>query len=83
MIDELADAAGPTVDRIAAAFSSRSGKALGLLGRADDKKDASISEARDIVREHPIAAIAIALAASAVYAKLTARRRDSRDGLDD
>lgn len=83
-IDKLADAAGPTVDRIAGAFSDPSGKASSLLGQAGDKKDAWVSDVRDIVREHPIAAIAVALAAGAVYVKLTAApSRDLRDGLDD
>lgn len=83
-IDKLADAAGPTVDRIAQALSNPSGKASSLMGQAGDRKDAWISDVRDIVREHPIAAIAVALAAGAVYVKLTATPgREARDGLDD
>lgn len=82
-IDKLADAAGPTVDRIASALSNPSAKASNLLGQAGDKKDAWVSDVRDIVREHPIAAIAVALAAGAVYVRLTATpSRDLRDGLD-
>lgn len=83
-IDELADAAGPTVDHIAGALSNPSAKASNLLSETGDKKDAWASNVRDIVREHPIAAIAIALAAGAVYAKFTAApSRDPRHGLDD
>ena len=83
-IDKLADAAGPTVDRIASALSNPAAKASSLLGQAGDKKDAWVSDVRDIVREHPIAAIAVALAAGAIYVKLNATpSRDPRDGLDD
>ena len=83
-IDKLADAAGPTLDRIAGAFSNPSAKASELLGQAGEKKDAWIADVRDIVRERPIAAIAVALAAGAIYARLTAApSRDPRDGLDD
>ena len=83
-IDKFADVAGPTVGRIAGTFSNPSGKASDLLGHAGGRKDAWVSDVRDIVREHPIAAIAVALAAGAVYAKLTAApNRDPRDGLDD
>lgn len=83
-IDKLADAAGSTVDRIAGALSSPSAKASGLLGQARETKGAWISDVRDIVREHPIAAIAVALAAGAVYVRLTAGpSSDLHDGLDD
>ena len=82
-IDKLADATGPTVERIAGALSNPTGKASSLLGQASDKKEAWLSDARDIVREHPIAAIAVALAAGAVYARLTAPPRlDPHDGMD-
>ena len=83
-IDKLGDAAGPTVDRIAGALSNPSAKASSLVGQAGDKKDAWLSDVRDIARKHPIAAIAVALAAGAVYAKLTAPPSGgSPDGVDD
>ena len=83
-IDKLADAAGPTVDRIAGALSNPSARASDLLDQAGDKTGAWIADVRDIVRERPIAAIAVALAAGAIYARLTsAPSRDPRDGLDD
>ena len=83
-IDNLADVAGPTVDRIADALSNPSGKASSLVGQASDQSGAWVSDVRDIVREHPIAAIAVALAAGAVFVKLTATpSHDPRDGLDD
>ena len=83
-IDRLADAAGPTVDRITGALSNPSAKASGLLEQAGGKKDEWIGEVRDIVRERPIAAIAVALAAGLLYAKLTSSQGGaSRDWQDD
>lgn len=82
-IDKLADVAGPTVDRIAAAFSKPSGKASSA-GQSDDERGTWLSDVKDIAREHPIATVAVALAAGAIYMKLTATpSRDPRHGLDD
>ena len=82
-IDKLADVAGPTVDRIAAAFFNPSGKASSA-GQSGDEQGSWLSDVKDIAREHPIATAAVALAAGAIYMKFTATpRRDPRDGLDD
>ena len=77
------DAAGPTVDRIAAAFSSPSGKSSSA-GQSGDEQGSWLADVKDIARAHPIATVAVALAAAAIYMKLTATPSgDPRDGLDD
>ncbi len=79
-IDRLAGKAGPAVDSLAGAFASRSD---GLSGMGA-KRDKWIGEARDLIRENPLAAIVTALAVGAIYVKLTSPSRRVRDdGLDD
>ena len=79
-IDRLAEKAGPAVDSLAGAFASRSDGLSGLGA----KRDEWIGDARDIIRENPLAAIAAALAVGAIYVKLTSPSRRVRDdGLDD
>ena len=82
-IDKLADMAGPTVDRIAGAFSNSSEK-VSSVGQGRNEEDSWLSDVKGIVREHPVTAVAVALAAGAVFLKLTApASRNPRDGLDD
>jgi hypothetical protein len=79
-IDKLADAAGPAVDRLANTFANPSAKVSGLAGQVSDKKDKWVSDARDIIRENPLVAVATALAVGAICVQLrSSPRRHDRD----
>ena len=82
-IDKLADAATPTIDRLKGTFSNPSDKLSKLADQAGEKKDAWVSDVRDIVRENPLAAIATALAVGAIYIKLTSNPRRTPADRDD
>lgn len=74
VVDELAGKAGPAVERLRAGMStavdSMGRKAHDLAGTGDEW----IESCRQTVREHPVAAIAAALAAGYLLARLTSDR---------
>ena len=74
VVDELAGKAGPAVERlragVAGAVDSMGRTAQDLAGTRDEWMESC----RQTVREHPVAAIAAALAAGYLLARLTSDR---------
>jgi ElaB/YqjD/DUF883 family membrane-anchored ribosome-binding protein len=74
VVDELAGRAGPAVERLRSGVSG----AVDSMGRTvhdlADSGDEWVESCRQTVREHPVAAIAAALAAGYLLARLTSDR---------
>jgi ElaB/YqjD/DUF883 family membrane-anchored ribosome-binding protein len=73
-VSRLADTAHETMDRMSE-FASHAASRLGSRGRdLVDMQGRAFESARSYVREHPVAAIGIALAVGLLVSKLTSRR---------
>jgi ElaB/YqjD/DUF883 family membrane-anchored ribosome-binding protein len=71
-VDRLADKAIPAVERLKASYDGATETIKERAGQAAELKDEWTESVRSAVREHPLAAIGIAVAVGAIIARLTA-----------
>ncbi len=75
-IDRIADKAIPAVERLKGTYNDASEALQQRAGQAVELKDEWTESVRAVVREHPLAALATALAVGAIIARLTASNDD-------
>lgn len=72
-IDRISGTAHQAVDRVASAAQSAAGRVGEVREQFMNAKDEWYDTARDYVREHPMAALGIAVAAGFLLSRLTER----------
>jgi ElaB/YqjD/DUF883 family membrane-anchored ribosome-binding protein len=72
-VDRIADKAIPAVERLRGSVNEASDMLHQRANQAAELRDEWTESLRTTIREHPIAAIATALAVGAILARLTAR----------
>ena len=75
-VDRMAAAAGPAVERLRAGASSMAESVKARADQIGAAEEQWIASARDIVRQHPLAAVAVGVLVGVLVGKLTSGSDD-------
>lgn len=73
-VDRLAERAGPAVERMRSSMNQMSESARAKAAQFGEMEEQWVENARSTVREHPIASVAVAVAAGVILSKLLSSR---------